>query len=109
MHAYPVLAAASLVAVVLVELFWLRTGVFRMASYWISMAIVLGFQVPVDGWMGKLSDPIVIYDRRHISGIRFPFDIPVEEFVYGFALVTFAIVLWERAGRERRVSDKVSV
>jgi hypothetical protein len=30
----------------------------------------------------------VIYDDRHTSGLRFPFDIPVEDFLFGFALVT---------------------
>ncbi len=98
MHVYPVLAVASVLSVVALELAWLRTGVFRLRSYWLSMAIVLGFQVLVDGWMSKLYDPIVIYNQRHISGIRFPFDIPLEEFAYGFALVTLAIILWERSG-----------
>jgi len=105
MHAYPVLAAVAVIAVVATELLWLRTGVFRLRSYWLSMAIVLGFQVLVDGWMSKLSNPIVIYNPHHISGIRFPFDIPSEEFAYGFALVTLAIILWERAGRRPPSDD----
>ena len=32
--------------------------------------------IPVDGWLTKLSAPIVIYDDSHTSGVRFPFDIP---------------------------------
>ena len=44
------------------------------------MVIVIGFQILVDGWLTKLSAPIVIYDDRHTSGIRFPFDIPIEDF-----------------------------
>ena len=83
----------------LIELAWLRTGVFRRPGYWLSMPIVLGFMIPVDGWMTKLSDPIVIYDRDAISGARAPFDIPLEEFVYAVAMLTLAIVLWLRAGR----------
>ena len=54
---------------------------------------------PVDGWMSKTSDPIVIYDPAALSGIRFPWDIPVEEFVYAFALVTLTMLLWDRAAR----------
>ena len=107
MHAYPILAVVAVVTVVVVELAWLRTGVFGRVTYWISMVIVLGFQVPVDGWMAKLSDPIVIYNRNHISGIRFPFDIPIEEFAYGFALVTFAIILWERTSRDQQERDRI--
>ena len=80
----------------------LRTGLFRRAAYWISMVIVLGFQIPVDGWLTKLSAPIVIYDERHTSGIRFPFDIPVEDFLFGWAMVTAVLLLWER---QRRATD----
>jgi lycopene cyclase domain-containing protein len=62
---------------------------------------VVGFQILVDGWLTKLSDPIVVYDDRQITGIRFPFDIPVEDFLFGFALVTAVLLLWERQ-REHR-------
>jgi lycopene cyclase domain-containing protein len=67
----------------------------------LSMLIVVGFQILVDGWLTKLSAPIVVYDDRQITGIRFPFDIPVEDFLFGFALVTAVLLLWERQ-RERR-------
>ena len=97
--AYPGFSVLAAVAVVALELLWLRTGVFRQAAYWLAMAIVFAFQVPVDGWMTKLSDPIVIYNPSVLSGLRFPLDVPTEEFVYAFAMVTFAILLWERAGR----------
>ena len=60
------------------------------------MAIVLGFQIPVDGWLTKLSSPIVIYDDSHTSGVRFPFDIPVEDFLFGWAMVTAVLLLWVR-------------
>ena len=92
-------------AVSVLELAVLRTGLFRKAEYWISMLIVLGFQILVDGWLTKLSAPIVIYHDRHTSGIRFPFDIPVEDFLFGFALVTAALLLWERQ-RHRDRGDR---
>lgn len=97
MHEYTVEAVVLAAAVVALELGWLRTGIFRRRTYWISMAIVVFFQSLVDGWLTKLSAPIVIYLRRATPVARFPFDIPVEDFLYGFALVTFVIVLWERA------------
>jgi lycopene cyclase domain-containing protein len=74
----------------------LRTGLFRRSAYWLSMVIVIGFQILTDGWLTKLSAPIVVYDDRHTSGIRFPFDIPIEDFLFGFALVTAVLLLWER-------------
>ncbi|MCW1959858.1 MAG: lycopene cyclase domain-containing protein [Mycobacterium sp.] len=93
---YTLPAVISVVVVIVLELAVLRTGLFRKPAYWISMVIVLGFQVPVDGWLTKLSAPIVIYDEKHTSGIRFPWDIPVEDFLFGWALVTAVLLLWER-------------
>jgi lycopene cyclase domain-containing protein len=93
---YTVPAVLAVIIVCVLEFAVLRTGLFRRAAYWISMAIVLGFQIPVDGWLTKLSAPIVIYDDQHTSGIRFPFDIPVEDFLFGWAMVTAVLLLWER-------------
>jgi lycopene cyclase domain-containing protein len=98
---YTVPAIASVLAVCALEFALVHTGLFRRPAYWVSMAIVLGFQVPVDGWLTKRSAPIVIYNQRQTSGVRFPFEIPVEDFLFGFALVTAVLLLWERhrAGR----------
>jgi len=96
---YTVPAVLSVVAVVLVEVLWLRTGIFTTVRYWLAMVIVLGFQVPVDGWLTKLSDPIVLYDEGEMTGVRFPWDIPVEDFAFGFGMVTLTMLLWLRLGR----------
>ena len=98
---YTVPAVAAVVIVCATELAMLRTGLFRRPAYWLSMLIVLGFQIPVDGWLTKLSSPVVVYNHRQISGLRFPFDIPIEDFLFGFALVTAVLLLWERQ-RARR-------
>ena len=97
---YTAPAVLAVLAVCALELV-LRTGLFRRPAYWLSMLIVVGFQILVDGWLTKLSAPIVVYDDRQITGIRFPFDIPVEDFLFGFALVTAVLLLWE-GQRERR-------
>jgi lycopene cyclase domain-containing protein len=97
-----VYALWSLVAagvVVALELVWLRTGLFRQSSYWITMVIVWAFQIPVDGWLTKLSAPIVIYNDHDLSGLRVPWDIPIEDFIYGFALVTMVLLIWVALGR----------
>jgi lycopene cyclase domain-containing protein len=98
---YTVPAIVAALAVGVVEFTVLRTGLFRRPAYWLSMLIVIGFQILVDGWLTKLSAPIVVYDNRQTSGIRFPLDIPIEDFFFGFALVTAVLLLWERQ-RERR-------
>jgi len=103
---YTLPAVIGVIVVIALEVGLLRTGLFRRPAYWISMVIVVGFQILVDGWLTKLSAPIVIYDEGHTSGIRFPFDIPVEDFLFGWALVTAALLLWERQGRRDRQKKK---
>ncbi|MEV4603675.1 lycopene cyclase domain-containing protein [Amycolatopsis sp. NPDC049253] len=97
---YTVPAVASVLAVVVLELRALRTGLFRKPGYWITIAVVTGFQIPVDGWLTKASHAIVRYAPEHISGVRFPWDIPVEDFLFGYALVTAVLLLWERAAQK---------
>ena len=91
---YTLPAMISVVVVCVLELGVLRTGLFRKPAYWISMGIVFGFQILIDGWLTKLSAPIVIYNEEHTSGLRFPWDIPVEDFLFGWALVTAVLLLW---------------
>jgi lycopene cyclase domain-containing protein len=99
MPEYTLATVVAVVAVVAVELLWARTGIFRTAQYWISMGIVFFFQVLVDGWLTKLSDPIVRYAPQQFAGVRFPFDIPIEDFGFGFALVTGTIIAWQLVSR----------
>lgn len=101
---YTIATVVAVVVVVAIELLWARTGIFRTAQYWITMAIVFFFQVLVDGWLTKLSDPIVRYAPAHFAGIRFPFDIPIEDFGFGFALVTGTIIAWHLAGKKEEAA-----
>ena len=94
---YTVWALVAAAAVVALEALWLRTGLFRRPAYWVTLAITWGFQIPVDGWLTKLTAPVVIYNPKEFSGVRFPWDIPVEDFAYGFALVTLVLLVWVRA------------
>lgn len=99
MPEYTLLTVIAVIAVALLELLWLRTGIFRTAQYWLAIAIVVFFQVLVDGWLTKLSAPIVRYNPEHHAGLRFPWDIPVEDFGFGWAMVTLTILVWVKAGR----------
>ena len=96
MPEYTVLTVLAVVAVVVAELVYFKTGIFSTAQYWLSIAIIFAFQILVDGWLTKLSAPIVIYDTDEFLGLRAPWDIPIEDFGFGFAMVTMAILLWRR-------------
>ncbi|WP_329064265.1 lycopene cyclase domain-containing protein [Amycolatopsis sp. NBC_01480] len=97
---YTLPAVAAVLVVVALELLALRTGLFRKPGYWITIAVVTGFQIPVDGWLTKSSHAIVRYAPEHITGLRFPGNIPIEDFLFGYALVTAVLLLWERAARK---------
>ena len=99
MPIYPALAIAAAAAVLALELVVFRSGLFRQPAYWVAMAIVYTFMVPVDGWLTKLSAPIVLYRAADTSGLRPVWDILAEEFVYAFALLTLVILVWDRVGR----------
>ena len=112
---YTIPAVLAAVGVVLLETRWWRTGLFRSPSYWYTMAICGFFMVLVNGWLTKLSAPIVLYDPDQKTPWRFPWDIPVEDFFFGYALLTLVLLLWVRQdtpddpalpGRERRPDDR---
>jgi lycopene cyclase domain-containing protein len=94
---YTIAALCAPAAVVAAELVALRTGILRRRRFWVTIAITLAFQVAVDGWLTKLSAPVVLYRRSAISGARWPWDIPVEDFGFAFAMITLTLALWERA------------
>ena len=98
MPGYTLLTVVAVAGVVAYELGRARTGLFRQGSFWLAMAIVWGFQILVDGWLTKLSAPIVIYDEDQIIGLRVPWDIPVEDYLFGFSMITLTVMLWLRRG-----------
>lgn len=97
---YPTLAVLAAIAVIALERYVFRSGIFRQRAYWISMLVVVVFMVIVDGWLTKLSAPIVIYRESDTTGIRPIWDILIEEYAYAFALLTLVILVWDRAGRD---------
>ena len=90
----------------------LRTGLLRDRRFWIAMAIVGFFQVLVDGWL--TCRPIVTYAEEQFSSLRLGCPpstlfsgggMPLEDVVFGFAMITQALMWWvwwgRRLGAER--------
>lgn len=99
---YTIATTLSVAAVVGLEILVLRTGLFRRKAYWCTILIVLAFQAPVDGWLTKLPTPIVRYAPWAMTGVRLPWDIPIEDFLFGFSLVTATLLVWERLRASQR-------
>ena len=70
----------------------LGTGVLRRREFWVFLAVMYGFKLIANGYLTWR--PIVIYGREHFLGARLG-TIPLEDFVYGFALIGLSVVLWE--------------
>lgn len=106
----PEYTAATLLAItvaVVVDLRVLRTRLLAQSTFWMSLGIMFFFQVFVDGWLTKLSSPIVIYAAEHASGIRVFFDSPIEDFGFGFALILGVCSVWDTlAARSQPRGDR---
>lgn len=103
MPEYTLFAVVSVVLFVIYDRFWLRSGIFRDSRYWIAMGICYAFMILVNGWFTKLSAPIVIYAPDQHLGPRVPWDIPVEDYVFGFTLLTAVLARWKAAGARAAV------
>lgn len=106
---YTVLTVVGIIVVIAVELFIVRSGIFRKLAYWLALAICLSFQILVDGWLTKLSNPIVLYNPDQMLGIRFPWDIPIEDFGFGFAMLTTVIMVWQALKNRRAQQQELQV
>ena len=101
--AYTAAALAAMTAAVLMDLVVLRTGLLRTRLFWASYAIVVFFQLIVNGILTGLG--IVQYDPDVIIGVRLAFA-PIEDLGFGFGLVTLTLVGWMRLGRRIAASEE---
>ncbi len=61
-------------------------------TFWIFWIVMAGFTTLVNGYLTWR--PIVRYGNEFFLGVRI-FTIPVEDYVFGFALITMNLVIWE--------------
>ncbi len=107
MPEYTVLTLTAVVVVVVLDVALVRTRLLATVSFWITLSIVWGFQILVDGWLTKLTAPIVIYDEASFSGVRIFFDSPIEDFGFGFAMIVATLMAWETIARRHRSPTEV--
>jgi lycopene cyclase domain-containing protein len=93
---YTALAVTAVVAVVLVDLGVLRTRLVGRRVFWVSYAVVLAFQLLVNGVL--TGREVVTYDPDTILGLRIAYA-PVEDVLFGFALILLTLSTWLWLGR----------
>lgn len=107
---YTALAVTAVLAVVLIDLVVLRTRLLTRRVFWTAYAIIVFFQLLTNGVLTGFA--IVRYDGDAILGSTTPVDgpppflgdgriafAPVEDLLFGFALVVLTLVLWVWWGR----------
>lgn len=93
---YTQLAVLGVAGAVLLDTVVLRTWLLRRRTYWTAYAIVVFFQLLTNGVFTGLE--IVRYDPETILGPRIAFA-PVEDLLFGFAMVTSTLSTWVWLGR----------
>jgi lycopene cyclase domain-containing protein len=96
---YTALALLAVLAVVVLDLLIARTRLLGRRAFWAAYAIVLGFQLIVNGVLTGL--PVVRYDPKAIIGLRVVYA-PVEDLLFGFAMVVLTLTTWVWLGRGSR-------
>lgn len=91
MKEYTILAFAAVFLAILTD-FLLSTGLLKNKKFWIFWGVMFVLIFIVNGYLTWR--PIVQYGDGFYLGIRL-FTIPIEDFLYGFALITMNISIWE--------------
>jgi lycopene cyclase domain-containing protein len=100
---YSEIAVTAVVAVLLVDLLVLRTRMVTRKVFWASYAIVIVFQLLVNGVLTGRG--VVTYDPRVIWGPRIAYA-PVEDLLFGFALVTLTLASWAAVNRRAKIPSR---
>jgi len=107
---YSDIAIAAVLVAVMVDLFIFKNSLLTRTAFWISYSIILPFQLITNWWLTHLradGKAIVMYDPDSIIGTRVA-AAPLEDLLFGFALVLSVMGLWEFWGRRGFQRDKVS-
>lgn len=93
---YTAAALLGVLGAVLVDLVVLRTRLVTRVVFWSTYPIIIVFQLLSNGIL--TGRQIVIYDPAAILGLRIVYA-PVEDLLFGFALVLLTLSLWVWLGR----------
>ena len=91
MKEYTILSVVSVLAVLFLDII-LKTKLVSSRKFWIFWSIMFVIIFIINGYLTWR--PVVTYGSEYYIGIRL-FTIPVEDFLYGFSLLTGNIIIWE--------------
>jgi len=96
-------AAIAVAAAIACDVYVLRTRLLLGLVFWATYPIVLLFQLLSNGVLTGRG--VVRYDPGRILGLRIAYA-PVEDLLFGFALVLFTLSLWVWLGERPTPRDR---
>ena len=100
---YSAQAVTAVVAVLVLDLAVLRTRMVTRKVFWAAYAIILVFQLLMNGVLTGLH--VVVYDPDAIWGPRIAYA-PVEDLLFGFALVVLTLASWAAVNRRPNIARR---
>lgn len=107
---YTQIAVLAVAAVIIIDLFIARTRLVTRKAFWVPYAIIVFFQLITNGVLTGFA--IVTYNGEAIIGESTPTSgpppflgegriafAPIEDLLFGFALVLLSLVMWVWLGR----------
>ena len=100
---YSALAVTAVVAVLVLDLAVLRTRMVTRKVFWAAYAIILVFQLLMNGVLTGFR--VVVYAPDAIRGPRIAYA-PVEDLLFGFALVVLTLASWAAVNRRANTARR---
>jgi lycopene cyclase domain-containing protein len=94
---------AAVAGVLVVDLALLRTRMVTRRVFWVAYVIVIVFQLLMNGVLTGLD--VVTYDPAAVWGPRIAYA-PVEDLLFGFALVTLTLASWAAVNRRANTASR---
>jgi len=96
---YTQLALVAVAISVIFDLYLFNTQLLKRKVFWVSYAIIVGFQLVTNWWL--TSRNIVMYSPDAIIGLRIA-SAPIEDLLFGFALILGVLTNWIRLDASRK-------
>jgi lycopene cyclase domain-containing protein len=91
MKEYTILAFFSVFVTIAIDKIS-KINILRKPLFYIFLLIILGFKILVNGYLTAAG--IVMYNPAFFMGFRVN-SMPLEDFFFGFSMVTLSVVFWE--------------
>lgn len=79
------------------------TKLYKRKNFWVFISMIAGFILLFNGYL--TARPVVLYSPDFMVNFRI-ITIPVEDFGYGFSLIYFAIIVYEKLKKIFNVREK---